>query len=56
MTQGYAKPGGLDHEAADGAGAREVVQHLDAEHEVASPVLSLAQHFAVAQAEVLLET
>ncbi len=45
----------FDHEAADGAGAREVVENLDVEDHVASPPPPFHQHFAVAQAEGFLE-
>lgn len=51
----HAQPGGLDHEAADGAGAREVVEHLDAEDQMATPALTFHQHFAVTQPEGFLE-
>jgi hypothetical protein len=51
----HAQPGRLDHEAADGAGAHEVVEHLDAEDQVPPPLLAELEHLPVAKAIRLLE-
>ena len=51
----YAQPSGLDRETGDGAGAGEVVEHLDAVDEVQPPQLAKLEHLAFAKAVDLLE-
>jgi hypothetical protein len=46
----HAKPGHLDHEAADGSGACEVVEHLETECQLAPPLLAGLDHLPIANA------